>query len=217
MRRVSISPLSAARAVAYIPLGSMLVAALVGLISILRGSPTTSAAAPSPPASIGAAPLTPTANSLRPGTAVRETRLGRRVFADARHGFALASVGQGQYPAASGNGGASWRIDGPVLHVSAAQTPPVALHVGVVNRRTYFAWGGPGGGQVVDVTSDGGGRWWRAVLGEVVLAVRAGEGGRLFAVTQVAGAGGSAPARTCVYASRDGGRHWRYDGKLGAI
>jgi hypothetical protein len=196
------------------PLAAMLVGALAGLSSVatkafsaVTGPPQ--AAAPV----IIATPIVRTRGSARPGTIVRQRRLSRRVFADARHGFALASLPQAQYPAATTDGGKVWRIDGPALHVNAAQAPLVVLQVGVASRRTYFAWGGPGGGQVVDATSDGGRHWWRAILGEAVLAVVAGADGRLVAVTQVAGAAG---ASTLVYVSKDGGRHWRYDAQLGA-
>jgi hypothetical protein len=69
---------------------------------------------------------------------------------------------------------------------------------------------------VADVTSDGSRRSWRSVLGELVLAVMARTGDRVIAFARAAGAGGSAPVQTWVYASRDGGRRRRYDGKLGA-
>ena len=54
--------------------------------------------------------ITRPARTLAPGTAVRSNELvGQRVFVDAAHGFALASVGQAQYPAATSNGGRTWR------------------------------------------------------------------------------------------------------------
>ncbi len=180
---------------------------------------TTSAAGPSapvPPANATATPITRTPNTRRPGTLVRQSQLGHRVFVDARHGFALASVQQAQYPAATADGGGTWRIDGPALHVNAAQAPLVVLQLGAASRRTIFAWGGPGGGQAVDVTSDDGKHWWRTILGEVVLAVVAAENGQLFAFAQAA-SGTNGASVTWVYVSKDGGRHWRYDNRLGGI
>jgi hypothetical protein len=196
------------------PLVGMLVGALAGLSSV-AGKAFSAVAGPpqGAPVAITATPIARTPGSARPGTIVRQRQLSRRVFADARHGFALASLPQAQYPAATTDGGKVWRVDGPALHVNAAQAPLVVLQVGAAGRRTWFAWGGPGGGQVVDTTSDGGRHWWRAILGEVVLAVVASADGRLIAVTQVAGAAG---ASTLVYVSKDGGRHWRYDAQLGA-
>ena len=52
--------------------------------------------------------ITRPARTLAPGTAVRSNELvGQRVFVDAAHGFALAGVGQAQYPAATSNGPAA--------------------------------------------------------------------------------------------------------------
>jgi hypothetical protein len=197
------------------PLALMLGGAVVGMSSVVsRASSAGGTAAAAPPV-ITASRITSPRGALRPGMVVPARRLGVRAFADGQHGFALASTSQAQYPAATSDGGGVWRIDGPPLHVNAAQAPLVVLQVGVASRRTFFAWGGPGGGQVVDVTNDGGRGWWRAILGEVVLAVVAGPGAALTAVAQSAASSGTG-ALTSVYVSRDGGRHWRYDARLGA-
>jgi len=198
-----------------IALGLAIAAGLAGShLAASSGAAGPSAATPT--ASVTATAIARTPNTRRPGTPVRQSQLGHRVFVDARHGFALASLGQAQYPAATQDGGRTWRIDGPALHLNAAQAPLVVLSVGAASKRTWFAFGGPGGGQAVDVTSDGGKHWWRAILGEVVLAVVAEEDGKLFAVAQGAGGSGGT-AVNWVYASSDGGRHWRYDDRLGAV
>ena len=44
------------------------------------------------------------------------------MFTDGKHGFALAE-GQAQYPAATNDGGKTWKTNGPALHVNAAQAP----------------------------------------------------------------------------------------------
>ena len=197
-----------------VALGLLIATALAW--SRLAVSSGASPSTPSPPASVPATSITRTPNTRRPGTLVRQSQLGHRVFVDARDGFALASLAGAQYPAATHDGGTRWRIDGPALHVNAAQAPLVVFDMGAASRRTFFAFGGPGGGQAVDVTNDGGKHWWRAILGEAVLAVVAAEGGKLFAVAQGAsGAGGAAV--NWVYVSSDGGRHWRYDTRLGLI
>ncbi len=198
-----------------IAVGLAVAAALAGS-HLAASSGAASPSAATPPASVTATPIARTPNTRRPGTLVRQSQLGHRVFVDAQHGFALASLTQAQYPAATQDGGRTWRIDGPALHVNAAQAPLVVLDVGAASKRTFFAFGGPGGGQAVDVTSDGGKHWWRAILGEVVLAVVAAEDGKLFAVAQGA-SGSSGAAVNWVYVSSDGGRHWRYDNRLGAI
>jgi hypothetical protein len=220
MRKPPISYATLAGTAARAPLALMLGGAVIGMSSVVShassaGGTVAGGTAAASPQVIAATQIGPQPGSLRPGTVVASRRLGVRAFADGQHGFALASTAQAQYPAATSNGGGVWRIDGPPLHLNAAQAPLVVLQVGVANSRTFFAYGGPGGGQVVDVTNDGGHQWWRAVLGEVVLAVVAGPGAQLTAVAQSSTTSG-ASALTSVYVSSDGGRHWRYDARLGA-
>jgi len=215
MRKPSIPYATLAGTAARAPLALMLGGAVVGMSSVVSHASSGGASAATTPQVITATRVPPQPGALRPGTVVAARRLGVRAFAAAQHGFALANTSQAQYPAATSNGGGLWRIDGPPLHLNAAQAPLVVLQAGVANSCTFFAWGGPGGGQVVDATSDGGRHWWRAVLGEVVLAVVAGPRSRLTAVSQSTAASGTS-AVTSVYVSADGGRHWRYDSRLGA-
>jgi hypothetical protein len=184
-------------------------ALLLGLIA----AHASSAAAPSPPRTVTARLIRHRPNTLRKGTRVRAADLfGVRAFPSASHGFALASVGQAQYPAATIDGGRTWRTDGPALHVNAAQAPLSVVDAGAANQHTFFAFGG---GQVVDVTPDAGRHWWQAFLGDAVLAV-VPFGNRLIAVAQNA-TGNGAKAQTVVYVSRDGGRHWHLNDNLGAF
>ncbi len=193
-------------------------AALAGFAAVAGASAASSrpgaAAAASPPQTVTASAITTTPGTLSPGTRVRARNLGTRVFPDARHGFALAGVGQAQYPAATTNGGRSWRTDGPALHLDAAQAPLAVVEAGAANRRTFFAYGG---GQVVDSTNDGGRHWWRAVLGDVVMAVATPGNGRLVAFAQVPTTPNGTRAATWVYVSTDGGHHWHYNGREGAF
>ena len=180
------------------------------------GPAAVSASVASPPTTVTGTLIARRTGTLGPGTVVRSANLGLRVFPNAQHGFALADVGQAQYPARTANGGRTWRINGPALHVNAAQAPLVVLQVGAANQHAYFAWGGPGGGQVVDVTNDAGRHWWQAILGDIVMAVVAGADGRLVALAQNAPASHDANAQTVVYISKDGGRHWSLDTRIGA-
>ncbi len=109
------------------------------------------------------------------------------------------------------NGGASWRTNGPALHLNAAQAPLVVLFPGAANTSTFYAFGG---GQVVDATDDAGRHWWRAFLGDAVIAVVPRIGGGLVAFAQDA-TGTAGNAVTLVYVSRDGGHHWTYTTKFG--
>lgn len=142
--------------------------------------------------------------TLKPGTIVRSGNLLKRVFLDSQHGFALAAVGQAQYPAATSNGGRTWRTSGPVLHINAAQAPLGVNEVGVLSRKVYFA---AGGGEVVDATPDGGKHWYQTLFrGGVLGAIPAD--GKLLAVI---GSYETTPVSTWVYGSSDGGKTWHYE------
>lgn len=169
--------------------------------------------APTPPLRIKARRLPTRPGAVTPGTKVRSSALfSRRVFWNARVGFALADVGQAQYPARTTDGGRRWRIDGPQVHVNAADAPEAVGYVGVAGRRTYFAYGS----SAVDVTTNGGRTWWEAYLGDLVMAVVPGYHGHLVAYVQQS-VSDRHPNHVVIwqYVSRDGGRHWRYSTALG--
>jgi hypothetical protein len=138
-----------------------------------------------------------------------------RVFPTARVGFALADDGQAQYPALSTDGGRHWRIDGPQLHVNAADGPEAVGFVGAAGPHTFFAYGS----SAIDVSSDGGRTWWETFADELVMAVVPGlRSGELVAYVQhSASTNRTDPAVTSQYVSRDGGRHWSYSTALGGF
>ncbi|MDQ6779065.1 MAG: hypothetical protein M3256_25250 [Actinomycetota bacterium] len=103
-----------------------------------------------------------------------------RVFADSRHGYALAFITSGTYPATTIDGGKTWRVDGPAFHIDAAQGGLGVGEMGVASDRIAFAWGGVAPDSVIDLTTDGGKHWWRAFLPGFVLFV-AHEGGTVVA------------------------------------
>jgi hypothetical protein len=182
---------------------------------------STSAAAPvaaaKPPKLVTAHRFAPKLHGvLKPGASVGSARLGVRVFPNASHGFALALVRNVTYPAATVDGGKSWKIDGPPLHVPAAQAPLVVTQVGA-HKRTYFAWGGPTGGNVVDVTPDAGKHWFAASLGGLVLSVVATSTGHLIASVQAPTGAKGLQAANWVCVSRDQGRHWRLNTRFGGF
>ncbi|MGO9820314.1 MAG: hypothetical protein ACLPTJ_06665 [Solirubrobacteraceae bacterium] len=147
--------------------------------------------------------------TLAPGTVVRSSTLGQRVFTNASNGFALANTGGAQYPAATTDGGTVWRTDGPALHVDAAQAPLAVISLGAANRRTIYAYGT---GQVVDVTSDGGKHWYQALFEGLSMAVVPGIGGHLVAFVDGTATGKGV---TWQYVSKNGGRTWSYDAAVG--
>jgi hypothetical protein len=144
----------------------------------------------------------------RPRTIIRSADLfSNRVFANARIGFALANGNNAQYPAVSTDGGRLWKIDGPQVHINAADGAEGVGFVGVTGPRTFFAYGS----SAVDVTTDGGRVWWETLLGEQVMAVVPNDfHNELVAyVDQSVSTQHLNPAMTWQYVSRDG-RHWRY-------
>jgi len=172
----------------------------------------TSAAMQAPPATIAARLLTRQRGTVRLGTVVKSGDLGQRVFINGRVGFALASVGEAQYPARTTDAGAVWKTFGPALHVNAAQAPLSVSQIGVENARTIYFYGS---GQVVDATGDGGTHWWQALTEGLSAAVTPGFGGRLLWFTQTTVGGNDANAVTWVYSSTDGGKAWHHTTALG--
>ena len=174
-----------------------------------RGASTAADMAP-PVATVTARLFPPKAfETLRPGTVVSSADLGQQVFADSRHGFALASVYYGTYPAVTVDGGRTWQIDGPFLPIPAAAAPPAVRYPGVAGPTTYFASGGQDGITVVDATPDAGRHWWQALLPGGVVYVGAFEG-ELTAI--IASPTGNVPgARVTFWAYRSRtGRRWTY-------
>lgn len=138
---------------------------------------------------------------LSPGTIVQSSRLGVRAFTNDHRGIALnvgGSLNGVTYPVGTVDGGRTWRVDGPALHVAAANGPDAVTQIGAARPATFFAYGGPGGANSVDVSADGGRHWFRAFLGDGVVAAVVDSDGELLAFT---GAGGA-------FSSTDGGRTW---------
>jgi hypothetical protein len=179
-------------------------ALVVGVAGVAAAAP------PKAPKKLVGALITRPAHTLKPGTAVKASSLGQRVYVNGHDGFALAAVGEAQYPAETTDGGASWSTFGPALHVNALQAPLSVTDVGAANAHTVYYYGS---GQAVDVTSDGGKTWWRTLCPELSLSVVPGASGRLVWITQDSPTGGA--ALTWPYESSDGGRVWHYTTALG--
>src|SRR6202008_4643398 len=111
------------------------------------------------------------------------------------------------YPANTTDGGKTWRIDGPHLHVNAANAPDVVTGRGVTGKSTYVAYGGPGGGNTGVVSTDRGKHWWRAYMPGVPITVEPSSTGGTAALVAIVE---SNPGKFMASLSTDGGRHWRY-------
>lgn len=197
---------------AAVALATVLLAAAAAAATPASGrSPRAAIAAgfPSPARTITARPIPRVPRTLKPGSAISARELGNRVYVDSLHGFALASVGQAQYPAATVDAGKAWQVSGPALHLDAAQAPLAVCEVGAVNQRIYFA---DGCGEVVDTTNDGGKHWWRSSFGGGSLGVVDNDG-RLLAFIEASSTSGTTTV-TWAYVSSDGGKHWHYENRL---
>jgi hypothetical protein len=172
---------------------------------VIAGAAAGIAAASSPPKTVTGSLITRRTGTLAPGSKVKSSSLGQRVFPTARDGFALASVGSAQYPAATTDGGTIWKTDGPALHINAAQAPLSVLDLGAAGTKTVFFYGG---GQVVDTTSDSGKHWYGALFQGLVMAVVPNAFGHLVAFVDGSGA-------TAQYVSKNGGRTWALNSSVG--
>jgi hypothetical protein len=196
---------------------SILVVSAVALGSIIAGAsaaPTRSASAAAGPQNTvtGSLIKRPT-GTLAPGTTVAASKIfGNRVFVDANHGYALVNTGQAQYPAATTDGGKTWKTNGPALHLNAAQAPLAVVDIGAGGTKKIFAWGS---GQVIDATPNGGKQWYRALFNGLPVAVVKNPQGHLVAFVdgQTSGGGGSSVATQ--YVSKDGGKSWHLDNTVG--
>jgi photosystem II stability/assembly factor-like uncharacterized protein len=187
---------------------SILVVSAVALGSAIAGVPV--AAAAGPQQTVTATVISRPSNTLAPGSTVSASKIfGHRVFNDAKRGFALVDTGQAQYPAATVDGGKTWKTDGPALHLNAAQAPLAVIYIGIAGPKTIFAWGT---GQVIDTTSDGGQHWYRAVFFGLPVAVIRNPKGHLVAFVDGETSGSNS---TLQYVSKNGGKTWRLDNTIG--
>jgi hypothetical protein len=193
--------------------GSALITTVAAVAAIVASdaSAVTATTAAVPAKTVTGSLITRPPHTLAKGSKVRAATLGIRTFTDAKHGFALADVGGAQYPAATVDGGKTWRTIGPALHLNAAQAPLVVVNLGAANRKTIYAYGG---GQVIDATTDGGGHWFRALFDGLSMSVTRNFHGHLVGFVDGMPSG-SSKGQTWQYVSKNGGRTWRLDTTVG--
>ena len=165
-----------------------------------------------PPRTLTGQPITPyrgTTRLSRGAVLASADIFSTRVLANATRGFALASESSADYPVLTSDGGRTWRIAGPVLHIAAADGPDGVSSVGVTGTDTYYAWGF----NAVDVTSNAGASWFRVHPAGQVVAVVPGDRG-LALYEQITDAESRVSA-TVQYVSTDDGRRWRLSDALG--
>jgi hypothetical protein len=173
-------------------------AALAATAVVAVGGAT---AAPRKPAKTVTGAVFTRSGSVKPGTKVAGG--GTRVLIGAKAGWKLTSTKQAQYAAVTGDGGKTWRIASPALHIDALDAPQAVTQIGALSAKMAYAFGA---GQVADVTSNGGKNWYQALFQGTVMAVVPTFLAPKTLVAYVAGFGASAsPAQ---YVSKNGGRTW---------
>src|SRR5215469_3315389 len=98
---------------------------ILSAVAVAALAATSAASTPKPPKTVTAHKITRPPGTLKPGSVVSSSSLvGPRTFVNGHgDGFALANTQQAQYPAATTDGGHTWKTDGPALHVDALQAP----------------------------------------------------------------------------------------------
>lgn len=128
----------------------------------------------------------------------------RRTYFGNSFGVALAHDRQGAfYPVQTGNGGLRWRTDGPALFLPTADAPLAVNTVTAATKTLQYAYGG--GGQVVDVTRDGGPQWRSAIFDGTVMAVAPG-----IAPNELVAYVNNGQRVIWQYVTRNGGLTWTY-------
>jgi hypothetical protein len=190
--------------------------------SAAHPSSRTASGHPSPPKTVTATPLRATTpGALRPETRVNSDFTGIRVFANRLTGFAITDLlqsGGATYPVATSDGGTSWRTDGPVFHIPAANGAAAVDQAGVAGPRTYFAWCGACN-NLIDITTDAGRHWWAVRMPGNTLAVlgSANPSAGLTAIVEgPTSAANGRGASLWIYRSTDG-RRWTYNHDFNAV
>jgi hypothetical protein len=172
-------------------------------------TPTTNPYADDLPPVVRATADTPTVdpNTLAPGTAVPVSAIGSRTALVGSTVYGLANSGPffgRSYPAVSTDGGAVWRIDGPIFYRAAADGGSGASGIFVEGSLVYV----PGvDGDLVRVTTDGGQHWLIAAFPNSIGSVTY-RAGRLTTAVQVSPLTARLTYSTRDYVSTDDGRTW---------
>ncbi len=161
----------------------------------------------------------PRANEPRIGTTVALSEVNNIAFATGRVGYALGGPQGSEFPLKTTDGGRRWFIDGPALFLPVADGASAVSDLAVRSASEAYAYGGSGGGSSIVVTTDAGKRWWRAYLGQAVVAAaqRGSDIWALAAGPQSPPSAVNAVAVMWLYDSTNGGRSWTYRSTLPAL
>jgi len=188
----------------------VLIPATVVAVAAAVAAPLALSAPGTPPATVTAAKLSADRSPFLPaGRVVNDGTLTNRVYVNRRDGFSLSWQPNAQYGACTTDAGQTWRICTPMLHVSAANAPDVVTEIGA-DHRTYWVYGGPGGGPSIVVSNDAGRTWYRAYLPGIPMAVTQSNVGVVRQLIAFVATG----QKPLVYVSSNGGHTWTYTSRL---
>jgi photosystem II stability/assembly factor-like uncharacterized protein len=122
------------------------------------------------------------------------------------------------FPLKTVDGGRTWFVDGPAFFLPVADGAAAVGDMSAGSATEAYAYGGPEAGSSIVITTDGGKQWWRAWLGQALVAVS--QHGRdlwaLAAGPTASSSVNSAPSML-LYDSGDGGRTWTYRSTLSGV
>ncbi len=151
---------------------------------------------------------------VRIGTVVPEADIAASAADTHQLRFGLAVYPSSQtYPAISSDAGVTWRIDGPLLYMAAAEAPNITTAVGPIGSDGAYFWGQ--GGNVVKTTTDGGRHWWESRFYRPVYKVTESHGALDTVV--LGNEVGKHSLQAFLYVSTDSGRMWRLRGELADV
>lgn len=165
------------------------------------------AAAPKPAKTVKGSLIKAQPHTLEPGTKLKASAVGfPRAFVNGRTGWALASTAGADYPAITTDSGSRWRTAGPALHLDALQAPLSVTQIGATSSKVAYAYGG---GQVADVTTDGGKHWYRGVFPGTDMAVVPSLGIRAKQLETFVNPESTTAGSAWQYQTSNGGRSWK--------
>jgi hypothetical protein len=145
--------------------------------------------------------LIPTADVVTKATTGSKLRFGLAVY---------PNLMEATYPALSSDGGTTWRIDGPLFWIAAADGASVTANVGALGSEGAYFWGQTG--NFVKVTTDEGSQWWLTGFAAGVYKVSASHG-----VLRTVALGNQVSCtdfQAFLYVSTDSGRTWTFHGRV---
>lgn len=145
--------------------------------------------------------IEPAGNAV-PGNDVKATTTEKGKL---KFGLATFRTSTQTYPAISTDGGATWKVDGPLFHVDALQGASVVGNSGFLPPRGAYFWGN--GGNIVWITYDEGAHWWKVVFGAGVDEMSAKN--RTLEVVAFGAQVHATELQRFLYISTDSGRTWR--------